>query len=75
METINKLNAVLYVDVSCAACGKRMAMSNAHEIKGAYYCGKHYCYNDMSLEQIIQHISCQNGQTAVSGGNVNQKTD
>lgn len=38
-ETINKEDAVLYVDVSCSSCGRRMALSNATEMpRGGHFC-------------------------------------
>jgi hypothetical protein len=39
---IEKEDAPLYIDVVCAVCKKRMALSNAHEKDGVYYCYFHF---------------------------------
>ncbi len=38
---INLLDAPLYVDVYCYSCGKLVALSNAIQFDGRYYCS--YC--------------------------------
>jgi len=37
---IPKHDAPLYIDVICYECGRRLALSNANERDGRYYCDK-----------------------------------
>lgn len=38
METVNKLDVPLLVDISCNECGKLMALSNAIQADNKFYC-------------------------------------
>lgn len=40
--TLIKENAPLYLDVYCYICERRVALSNAHQYDGRYFCTKHY---------------------------------
>ena len=44
-----KLNAPLYIDVTCYDCKRCVAMSNTDELDGRRYC--HRCFNKRSGEQ------------------------
>lgn len=39
-QMICKLDAVLYIDVTCWACKRSVALSNTREIEGRRYCDR-----------------------------------
>jgi hypothetical protein len=42
---IEKRDAPLYLDVHCYVCERLMALSNANQYDGRYYCNKHLPIN------------------------------
>jgi hypothetical protein len=50
-------NAPLRIDVVCLVCQKRLALSNATEHKGAYYCSQHTRLHTEEIEKMLQSIN------------------
>lgn len=44
-KLINKEDAPLYVDIFCVDCGRRIALSHAHQHENKYLC--RWCYIDI----------------------------
>jgi hypothetical protein len=50
-------NAPLHIDVVCLVCQRRLALSNACEHKGAYYCSQHAPLHTEDIEKMLQSIN------------------
>jgi len=54
---IHKEDIPLCIDVYCYVCEKSVALSNAIQYKGKYFCVHHYPLATLSLDQLIESLN------------------
>ena len=57
LRSVNYIDAGLYVDVVCSKCKKCIALSNANQHDGLYYCNQCYEKYFFKLDSLFKKAS------------------